>query len=105
MSSQIDTLFETVWRESGQSPSPPADDATFLRRATLDLTGVIPEIAEARRFLSQPDDAKKDDLINDLLGRPRHATHLANIWRDVLLTRQFSGPSAAGALVLLFSII
>lgn len=96
VSSRIDALFEEAWAEAGLNPSPSADDATFLRRVTLDLTGVIPEIAEARRFLFRHDDAKKDDLIDDLLGGPRHATHLANIWRDVLLPRQFSGPAAAG---------
>ena len=89
-------MFENAWNEAGLRPAQAADDATFLRRATLDLTGVIPEIGETRKFLAERDTAKKTRLIDDLLNRPRHATHLAHVWRDALLPRAFTGPTSAG---------
>ncbi|MDP6447170.1 MAG: DUF1549 domain-containing protein, partial [Pirellulaceae bacterium] len=46
--------------------SPLANDATFLRRVTLDLTGRLPTPAQQRRF-QQGDDAKKRDAVVDEL--------------------------------------
>lgn len=87
VSAKLDAIFEERWNKAGIEPVPLADDATFLRRTSLDLTGVIPEIGEVRRFLEDPDPNKRDNLIRKLLDRPRHATHLANVWREVLLPR------------------
>ena len=36
LAAKIDALVEHHWRENEVKPSPPADDATFLRRLTLD---------------------------------------------------------------------
>jgi hypothetical protein len=85
ISARIDAIFEESWRAAGVAPAPAADDAAFLRRVTLDLTGVIPEIGETRRFFADSRGDKRALLIEDLLQRPRHATHLANVWRDMLL--------------------
>jgi hypothetical protein len=47
--------------------APPADDATFLRRITLDLTGRLPSIEETFAFEADPDSEKRDALIDRLL--------------------------------------
>ena len=49
-------------------PSPPAMDAAFLRRASLDLTGEQPSPAEIRRFLADKDPDKREKLIDRLLA-------------------------------------
>jgi hypothetical protein len=95
VSARIDEIFAQAWREAGAKPAPLADDATFLRRTMLDLTGTIPEVGEARRFLDDPAADKRERLIKDLLNRPRHATHLANVWRAVLLPRTVPDSTSA----------
>jgi hypothetical protein len=60
-----------------------ADDAEFLRRITLDLTGAIPTAAEARAFFKDTSSTKRPQLIDRLLASPEHARHLAAMF-DVL---------------------
>ena len=50
--------------------APSATDAEFLRRITLDLTGMIPTAAEARAFLDDPSPYKRPKLIDRLLTAP-----------------------------------
>ena len=51
-------------------PSPPASDAAFLRRVSLDLTGEQPAPDEVRRFLADTDPDKRVKLIDRLLASP-----------------------------------
>ena len=48
--------------------SPAADDATFLRRVTLDLTGHLPTPEMVTAFLGDPDTNKRETLVNALLN-------------------------------------
>lgn len=95
VSARIDAHFEQVWSDAGITPAPLADDAMFLRRVYLDLTGVIPTVYEARSFFEDGRPDKRTLLIEDLLARPRHAAHLANVWRHVMLPRGSEVNSAA----------
>jgi hypothetical protein len=49
-------------------PSPPASDAAFLRRASLDLTGQQPSPEQVRQFLADQDPDKRDKLVDRLLA-------------------------------------
>jgi len=70
-------------------PSPPASDEEFVRRAYLDVIGVIPTAAEARRFLTSTDKDKRAKLIDELVVRPEYADYWAIYWGDHLSnTRQ-----------------
>ncbi len=51
-------------------PSPPCDDPTFLRRASLDLTGALPTPEEAAAFLDDPSPTRREALIDRLLDSP-----------------------------------
>jgi len=51
-------------------PSPPAGDAAFLRRVSLDLTGQQPAPEEVRRYLADPDPDKRTKLVDRLLAQP-----------------------------------
>lgn len=82
---RIDELIEGKIHSAGFVAAPPASDAEFLRRVYLDLTGVIPRVAEVREFLADRRPDKRSILIDKLLESPSHATHLANTWRSILL--------------------
>ena len=65
-------------------PSPPADDATFLRRASLDITGTLPTAAAARAFLADTNPEKRRQLVDQLLKSPEYADFWAQRWSDLL---------------------
>lgn len=80
----IDRLVWDRLETLGIAPSPLADDGTFLRRASLDLTGTLPTVAETRRFLDDPNPDKRMRRVNALLERTEHAEFHAMLWADIL---------------------
>jgi hypothetical protein len=80
----IDPLVWSKLETMGIVPSEPAADHTFLRRAYLDVIGRLPTPDEARAFLNSPAPAKREELVDALLGRPEYADHWANKWADLL---------------------
>lgn len=54
-------------------PADLADDATFLRRVHLDVTGALPTPDEVRAFLADTAADKRAKKIDELLTRPGHA--------------------------------
>ncbi|MFN9718645.1 MAG: DUF1549 domain-containing protein, partial [Planctomycetota bacterium] len=77
-------------------PSEVADDATFLRRSYLDITGMLPAAAEARSFLEDKSVDKRERLIQQLLERPEYADFWAQKWTDLLqVDKDILGPQGA----------
>lgn len=66
------------------NPSPVCTDEVFVRRAYLDLLGVIPTADEARAFVADPSADKRVRLVDQLLARPEFADFWAMKWADVL---------------------
>jgi len=66
------------------TPTPLADDLTFLRRATLDTVGVPPTEDEIAAFLADPPDERRNNAIDRLLADERWADHWMGYWLDVL---------------------
>jgi hypothetical protein len=71
-------------RQLKLQPSERSDYATFLRRAHLDLIGVLPTADEARAFLADTSADKRARLIDALLERPEFADWWALKWADML---------------------
>jgi len=59
-------------------------DGVFLRRVFIDLIGTLPTAAEAKAFLQNPDQNKRQALIDQLLERPEFADYWSLRWGDVL---------------------
>ncbi len=76
-------------------PSPPCDDAEFIRRAYLDAAGILPTPGETTRFLADPAPDKRAKLIDALLERPEYVDAWAHKWSDLLLisTRRLPQPA------------
>lgn len=84
----IDDLVFANLKVIGVPPSAVCDDATFLRRVTLDITGRIPTEAETARFLTSAEPDKRDKLIEELLSSPGYADYFANKWTALLKNRR-----------------
>ncbi|MDA8745463.1 DUF1553 domain-containing protein [Rubripirellula amarantea] len=66
-------------------PSPPTDPLRWLRRVSLDLSGLPPtpdEIADFERSLTQDVDAAFEDVVDRLLESPTFGEHMAVTWLD-----------------------
>jgi Protein of unknown function (DUF1549)/Protein of unknown function (DUF1553) len=85
----IDQHLDGAMASANVPPSPLADDAEFLRRAYLDLTGHIPAHAATVAFLDSQDPYKRANLIDELLASPEFGKHFAQIWADTLIKRDF----------------
>mgnify|MGYP006268736637 CR=1 FL=1 len=66
-------------------PSPPCDEATFLRRAFLDTIGRLPRPEEVREHLADRSPEKKERLVELLLARPEFIDYWTYKWSDMLL--------------------
>ncbi|MFM7150732.1 MAG: DUF1549 and DUF1553 domain-containing protein [Gemmataceae bacterium] len=84
----IDRAVFANLKELGIPPSPVCDDATFLRRVTLDIGGRLPTEDEARTFLASKDANKRDQWIEELLRSPDYADYFAGKWAAVLKNRR-----------------
>jgi hypothetical protein len=80
----IDTHTFAKLKSLRMRPAPVADNGTFLRRAYLDIVGVLPTAAEARAFLDDKAPDKRAKLVDDLLRRPEFADYWALKWSDLL---------------------
>ncbi len=66
------------------------DDATFLRRASLDICGALPEPEEIRQFLADADPNKRQKKIDELLTRPGYSALWATKFCDILRPSGFN---------------
>jgi hypothetical protein len=96
----IDELVDAKLKKVKVQPSELADDAEFLRRVYIDLTGLPPTSDEVRRFLADPRETriKRDELIDKLVGNEAFVEHWTNKWADLLqVNRKFLGEAGAKA--------
>jgi len=91
----VDRLAAEKWKKLGLRPSPPCDDATFLRRATLDLAGRLPTVDEARAFLADNSADKRAALVDRLLDSPDYAAYFALRWSSILHNSHRAGADQA----------
>lgn len=87
LSSQIDRIIEQRLDKEKIPASALADDAEFLRRVVLDITGRIPTYEQTLNFLGSTESDKRARLIDDLLARPEYGLHFATLWRDLIVDR------------------
>ena len=80
----IDEAVFAKLRRLRMNPSERIGDANFIRRATRDLTGLLPTQEEAKAFLADTRSNKRDLLVESLLDRPAFADFWALKWSDLL---------------------
>ena len=85
-------------KKLGIPASATCDDATFLRRVSIDVAGTLPTESEVTSFLADTDPAKRDRLIDQLLDSPAYADTFANKWNMVLRNKKRNGEELPGSL-------
>ena len=84
----IDERVFASLEEIGLPVSELCDDATFIRRVTLDIAGRLPTLEETRTFLEDPSSTKRNELIQTLLQSGDYADFFANKWTTLLKNRR-----------------
>ena len=84
----IDKAVFAKLKAMGMPPSERCDDATFLRRVSVDIAGRLPSAAEVVGFLADASPAKRDALIDRLLESDEHAEYFAGKWSALLRNKR-----------------
>jgi hypothetical protein len=84
----IDTLVFAKLKKMGLPPSGECDDATFVRRVSLDIAGRLPTPDEAKKFIENKEPNKRDALIDSLLASTDYADFFANKWSSLLRNKR-----------------
>jgi hypothetical protein len=87
----IDEHVFAKLRTLNVAPAELCDDATFLRRVSLDITGALPTADEIRAFLADASTDKRARKIDELLQRPGHTALWATKFCDILRPSNFDG--------------
>ncbi|QDT90429.1 DUF1549 domain-containing protein [Gimesia algae] len=83
----IDKFVQSRHTDYARLASPVCDDAEFLRRIYLDMTGRIPTISQTRDFLSDQRSDKRSVLIDQLLNSPESARFISQRLDVMLMQR------------------
>ncbi|MCP5543779.1 MAG: PSD1 domain-containing protein [Akkermansiaceae bacterium] len=90
----IDELVHAKLHKLRITPSEPASDEVFLRRAFLDIVGTPPTIEERERFLSAKETDKRARIIDELIARREFTDMWVMKWAELLRIRTFDiGPA------------
>jgi len=79
----IDAFVLAKLEARGLKPSPDADRATFIRRATLDTWGIIPTPEDVAAFETDTSPDAYEKLVDRLLASPHFGERQARRWLDL----------------------
>jgi Protein of unknown function (DUF1549)/Protein of unknown function (DUF1553) len=86
MDQVIDHYVDELLKRESITPAPSGDDATIIRRLTLDLVGRIPTVAETKVYIESTDPQKKIKLVDRLMASPAFVRHQANQFDAMMAT-------------------
>lgn len=92
----LDAFVLAKLEAKGLAPSPDADRATFIRRATLDAWGLIPTPEEVKAFVNDKSPKAYDKLVDRLLASPRYGERQGRRWLDLTRYADSDGYNADG---------
>lgn len=81
--SPIDRFILNRLDQAGLKPAKPADKPTWIRRLSLDLTGLPPTPAEVDAYLSDSSPGAAQKVVDRLLDSPHFGERMARIWLDL----------------------
>jgi Protein of unknown function (DUF1549)/Protein of unknown function (DUF1553) len=84
----VDELVFKKLKALGLPSSQACDDATFLRRVSIDIAGRLPTLEETEQFIADQSTAKRENLVNRLLDSTDYADYFANKWSAILRNKR-----------------
>ncbi|MDR3414758.1 MAG: DUF1549 and DUF1553 domain-containing protein [Nevskia sp.] len=87
----IDAFVLAKLEAKGLKPSVDADRAAFVRRATLDVWGVIPTPEQVKAFVGDRSPDAYEKLVDGLLASPHYGERQARRWLDLARYADSSG--------------
>ncbi len=87
----LDRYISAVLKREGIQPSKRSEDAEFLRRVHLDLTGKIPTPEEVLDFLKDGSSNKRQRKIRALFASDAYLDYWSEIWVNWLIGRREDG--------------
>ncbi len=84
----VDKQVFAKLKSLGMPSSQVCDDATFLRRVTVDIAGRLPTQAESEAFLADQSADKRAKRIDHLLSSTDYADFFANKWSAILRNKR-----------------
>jgi hypothetical protein len=97
----IDGLVYDKLKQVKLLPSDVCTEGEFIRRVSLDLTGLLPTAEDVKKFIEdkRPSRQKREELVDRLIGSPDFVEHWTNKWADLMqVNSKFLGPQGAAAL-------
>jgi hypothetical protein len=94
----IDHYVDSAIKANGISSAPMADDATFIRRVTLDLCGRIPTAAETREYVESKTLDKREKLVDRLMQSSGFVRYQASEFDAMLMQGASNGRRGGGSL-------
>ncbi|MBX3439224.1 MAG: DUF1549 domain-containing protein, partial [Planctomycetaceae bacterium] len=94
----VDELVASKWERMKIAPSGLCSDAEFIRRVSLDLTGLPPTAEQVKAFIADEREmrVKRDELVDRLVGSDEYVTYWSNKWADLLqVNSKFLGKEGA----------
>ena len=79
----IDHYIWQAFQEQDLSPAPRADQSILLRRASLDLTGMLPPQQLSSKYLNPQQPITYAAFIDSLLASPHFGEKWASVWMDL----------------------
>jgi hypothetical protein len=92
----IDELVYSRLAKLHVAPSEVCSDEVFLRRASIDLVGKLPEPDELKAFVLDKDPEKRNKAIDRLIARPEFDDIWTMRWSEILQIRTANGASPKG---------
>jgi mono/diheme cytochrome c family protein len=80
----IDAFLNVSQSQLGLTANPSASREEFLRRVTLDLTGLPPTIEELDDFVRDTSNSAHERVVDRLLSSPRFGEHMSRYWLDLV---------------------
>ncbi len=92
----IDGILVGKLQSKGLKYSQPISRQQWIRRATLDLTGVPPTWADVEAFVNDNSDLAKQHVIDRLLDSPKYGERWGRHWLDIARYADTLGGAAIG---------